>query len=255
MSNYNAIYLSPHLDDVALSCGGQIFQRTQVGEKVLIVSVTAGDPADTAVSPYAHSLHERWELISDSVAGRREEDKIACRILGSDFLHWDNLDCIYRHDQKNGSPFYTSDEALFGSVHLTDQAQLLTRLSQQMQQLPDTKELYVPLGIGNHVDHQLVRMVAEATFSPKLIYYYEEYPYAHVPNALATVISDDRLGWQCKLLILSTSDIQARIHAIAAFTSQLSTFFTNRTDIERQIYDFVSQVGGERIWYKTSEKS
>ncbi len=255
MSNYSAIYLSPHLDDAALSCGGQIFQRTQAGEKVLIVSVTAGDPAETAVSTYAHSLHERWELISDSVAGRREEDKTACRILGADYLHWDILDCIYRSDEKYGAPFYVSDEALFGPVHPTDKAQLLTHLSQQVQQLPTPKELYVPLGIGNHVDHQLVRMVAEATFSPKLIYYYEDYPYAQAPNAPGTVISDDRYGWQCKTLTLSTSDIQARICAIAAFSSQLSTFFMNRADLEQQVRRFVLEVGGERIWYKRGEKS
>ncbi len=254
MSNYSAIYLSPHLDDVALSCGGQIFQRTQAGEKVLIVSVTAGDPKETAVSTYAHSLHERWELISDSVAGRREEDKTACRILGADYLHWDILDCIYRSDEKDDVPFYISDEALFGPVHPTDKAQLLASLSLQMQQMPDTKELYVPLGIGNHVDHQLTRTVAEATFLPKLIYYYEDYPYAQAPNALGAVISDDRYGWQCKTVTLSPGDIQARIWAIAAFSSQLSTFFTNRADIERQVSRFVSEVGGERIWYKRSEK-
>lgn len=254
MSNYNAIYLSPHLDDVTLSCGGQIYQRTQAGEKVLIVSVTAGDPAETAVSTYAQSLHERWELISDSVAGRREEDKAACHILGADYWHWDVLDCIYRLDAQKGTPFYTSDEALFGSVHAIDEAHLLPYLSQQMQQLPQTNELFVPLGAGNHVDHQLVRMVSEATFSQQLIYYYEDYPYASVPNSVETVIAEDRNGWRCKILTLTARDIEARISAIVAFNSQLSTFFKDRADLEQQIKSFVSEVGGERIWYKRSEK-
>ncbi|MEZ4728018.1 MAG: PIG-L family deacetylase [Caldilineaceae bacterium] len=43
-SVYDAIYLSPHLDDVALSCGGQIFGATRTGQRVLIVTITAGDP-------------------------------------------------------------------------------------------------------------------------------------------------------------------------------------------------------------------
>lgn len=255
MSNYNAIYLSPHLDDVALSCGGQIYQRTQAGEQVLIVSMTAGDPTETAVSTYAQSLHDRWELISDSVAGRRAEDIAACRRLGADFLHWDILDCIYRTDEKNGLPFYESDEELFGAVHTTDKTQLLAYLSQRMEQLPSTEELYVPLGMGNHVDHQLVRIVAEATYPQNLIFYYEDYPYAQTPNALVNVIPDDRHGWQCNKIILSNDDIEARISAIIAFKSQLSTFFTNRADLEQQVKSFISRVGGERIWYKRSEKS
>jgi len=255
VSNYNAIYLSPHLDDVALSCGGQIFQRTQAGEQVLIVSVTAGDPMETAVSTYAQSLHNRWELISDSVAGRRAEDMVACRRLGADFLHWDILDCIYRTDEKSGTPFYESDEELFGTVHATDKTQLLAHLTQRMQQLPATQELVVPLGIGNHVDHQLIRIVAEAVFSQNVIYYYEDYPYAQSPDALVTVIPDDKHGWQCKLIPLSMNDIEARISAIIAFNSQLSTFFTNRADLDQQVKSFISRVGGERIWYKRSEKS
>ena len=254
MSNYNAIYLSPHLDDVALSCGGQIFQRTQAGENVLIVSVTAGDPKETAVSTYAQSLHDRWEMISDSVAARREEDEEACRILGADWLHWDILDCIYRTDD-TGTPFYTSDDDLFGSIHPIDEAQTINHLSQHIAQLPAASELHIPLGIGNHVDHQLVRRIAETTFLPEMLYYYEDYPYANTPNALASVIPDDRYGWQSKTLALSTREIQARINAIIAFSSQLSTFFTDLLDLKNQVESFVLQVGGERIWYKRSEKS
>lgn len=253
MSNYSAIYLSPHLDDAALSCGGQIFQRTQAGERVLIVSVTAGDPMETAVSIYAHSLHQRWELISDSVAGRRVEDKAACRILGADYLHWHILDCIYRTDEKTGAPFYVSDDQLFGPVHPTDQVQLLPRLAKQMQLLPSAKEIYVPLCIGHHVDHHLVRITAEFTFSQNILYYYEDYPYAQASNVLTTVIPDDSYGWQSKTVTLSTVDKQARIHAITAFISQLNTFFTDQADLEQQVYSYIAQVAGERIWYKTGE--
>src|SRR5688500_5967071 len=89
---YDWIYFSPHLDDVALSCGGQIYTATQAGERVLIVTVTAGDPV-APVSTYAASLHSRWKLVTDATQVRREEDLAACAILGADAIHWTVPDC------------------------------------------------------------------------------------------------------------------------------------------------------------------
>ncbi len=40
---YEHIYLSPHLDDVALSCGGRIVKQRSKGENVLVVTVFTGD--------------------------------------------------------------------------------------------------------------------------------------------------------------------------------------------------------------------
>src|SRR3954469_806836 len=110
-STYDWIYLSPHLDDAALSCGGQIYAATQRQERVLIVTITAGDPI-APVSDYAASLHTRWELV-DATAARRQEDLTACSILGADALDWDIPDCIYRVDAQ-GAPFYVSDADIFG---------------------------------------------------------------------------------------------------------------------------------------------
>jgi LmbE family N-acetylglucosaminyl deacetylase len=61
---FDHIYLSPHLDDVALSCGGQIFLHTTAGQSVLVVTLMAGAPdADTAVSEFVQLLHQRWQLL------------------------------------------------------------------------------------------------------------------------------------------------------------------------------------------------
>ena len=69
MEHYAALYLSPHLDDAALSCGGQIAQATRQGRRVLIVTVMAGDPPMEAGNDYIVSLHARWELDRDAAAG------------------------------------------------------------------------------------------------------------------------------------------------------------------------------------------
>ena len=73
--HYDALYFAPHLDDVALSCGAQVSQRTHNGEKVLIVSITAGDPSPENLPPFAQAHHESWDLNAETVvADRRAED-------------------------------------------------------------------------------------------------------------------------------------------------------------------------------------
>ena len=117
LSHYDFIYLSPHLDDAVLSCGGQIYQHTKMDRSILIVSITAGDPPTSSLSNFARSLHQRWQTPSEAVAIRRAEDQLACVRLGADYLHWNLLDCIYRQNPHTGQPLYSSEEALFGTLH------------------------------------------------------------------------------------------------------------------------------------------
>lgn len=249
---YDAIYLSPHLDDVALSCGGQVFQATSAGERVLIVTLTAGDPPQAAVSGYAQSLHDRWALLTDAVAARRAEDEAANAILGADTLHWSLPDCIYRYHPTTGAPLYVSDPDIFGDLHSAE-LPLVATLREQMATLPAHRQLYVPLTIGHHVDHQLTRLAAERAFSKTALAYYEDYPYAQKPGALAAVIAAGDPTWQATTMPLTEAAIQAKIAAIAAFKSQFSTFFQDTADLERQIRTFTADVGGERLWRKVDK--
>lgn len=244
---YDAIYLSPHLDDVTLSCGGQIFQATNAGQRVLIVTITAGDPPNSAVSGYAQSLHDRWALATDAVAARRAEDEDANAILGADTLHWSLPDCIYRYHPTTGTPFYVSDPDIFGAVNPAELPVVAT-LSEQIAALPAHRQLYVPLTIGHHVDHQLTRLAAERAFPQAQLCYYEDYPYAQKPGALAQVIPPGDPTWQAATVPLTEAAIYAKIAAIAAFKSQFSTFFQDLADLERQIRTFTASVGGERLW-------
>ena len=249
-SYYDAIYLSPHLDDAAYSCGGRIFTQTAAGRSVLVVTIMAGDPPAEPLSDYARLHHERWQLVADTAAQRRAEDVAACRILGADYLHWQVPDCIYRLHPETGEPLYVTRDDIFGAIHPAEWP-LQERLSQQMAGLPDHGRIFSPLAAGHHVDHQLVRAAAERRLGTDLLYY-EDYPYAYLPGALAAVIPPGNDEWQAEVLPLAEATIQARIDAIAAFASQLSTFFNGRTDLEKQIKDYVHQVGGERVWRRRS---
>lgn len=243
---YDVIYLSPHLDDAAYSCGGRIFTQTAAGQSVLIVTVMAGDPPSGPFSEFARLHHERWQLVADAAAGRRAEDVAACRILGADCLHWQVPDCIYRLHPETAEPLYVTRDDIFGAVHPAEW-ELQARLSQQMAGLPNHGQLFTPLTAGHHVDHQIVRAAAEHRFGTDLLYY-EDYPYAQLPEALAAVIPAGSAEWQADVLPLTEAAVQARVEAMATFASQLGTFFNGRADLEKQIGDYVRQVGGERVW-------
>ena len=244
---YDWIYLSPHLDDVALSCGGQIAHYTAAGQTALIVSVMAGDPPENQVSGYAQSLHARWQLATDAAAGRRAEDLAACAILGADALHWTVPDCIYRYHPVTGAPFYGSDADIFGAVDPAE-LNLVDTLTRWMQGLPDHGQVVAPLTVGHHVDHQLTRAAAERWAGAHALSYYEDYPYAQQPGKLAQVIDPCAPMWRAEIIPVPPAALQAKIEAVTAFRSQLSTFFTDKQDLAAQIAGFAADRGGERIW-------
>jgi LmbE family N-acetylglucosaminyl deacetylase len=91
------VYLSPHFDDVVLSCGGLVWEQLQAGQPVEIWTLGAGVPQEgLALSEFAQQLHERWQTGIEAVATRRMEDETAMLRLGAVARYWDLPDCIYR---------------------------------------------------------------------------------------------------------------------------------------------------------------
>jgi LmbE family N-acetylglucosaminyl deacetylase len=247
-TNYSTIYLSPHLDDAALSCGAQIFQRIAAGERILIITVMAGSPAWAEQSAYIDSLHERWQLAGDAAAERRAEDIAACAILGADSLHLPIPDCIYRTDPANGASFYTSDDDIFGDIHPAE-AGLVDEIARMLRDLPVAGQVVAPLGVGHHVDHLLVRAAAEQVW-PAGLAYYEDYPYAEKPGYLQRMLGDDLRTWRPDVQEITPAGLAAKCDAIWAFRSQMSTFFDSREAMAARVGGYMEQVGGERLWVR-----
>jgi LmbE family N-acetylglucosaminyl deacetylase len=244
-SHYNTIYLSPHLDDATLSCGGQIYEQSRRGEAVLIVTTMAGD-AGSAISSYAQSLQERWELPQDAAAGRRAEDVAAAAILGADVHHWDIPDCIYRTDPATGADLYLSDDEIFGEVAAAE-GYLIDLLVDLLNTLPPADRMIAPLTVGHHVDHLLVRTAAERVCGDQLLYY-EDYPYAQEGDKLEKALGAEIEELQSLVVPVGEAAIHAKIEAILAYRSQMSTFWDDRADLEGQIRAYTETVGGERLW-------
>lgn len=238
------IFLSPHLDDAAFSCGGLIWELTRAGVTTAVWTICAGDPPPESISPYASSLHTRWATGLDAVAMRREEDKHACLLLGVVPRYFSFLDAVYRRSPVDGTPFYTSDEALFGELNPLE-VDLIEALKRELEaDLPRSAELCCPLTIGGHVDHRLVRMAAER-LSRRRLWYYADYPYVALSeNNLDGFIQ----GMSSRLFPVSEEGLAAWETSAAAYTSQISTFWKDEADMRAAIASYCSREGGIRLW-------
>jgi len=245
----SAIYVSPHLDDVVLSCGGRIWQQVNAGERVLVVTVFAGAPAPGApLSPFARSLHQRWGHLADAGSVRQAEDRAALAVLGADAHHWPYTDCIYRL-LPDGRFAYDSEESLWGEVH-AQEAGLVAEVASRLAALPLAPGGMIcgPLGIGHHVDHQLVRRAVAGIAHPSACY--EDYPYAADPEKVQA-----ELGTRAACadtVLLDERALAAKVAAIACYRSQLSTFWSSVEEMARQVRAYAVEVGGgqpaERYW-------
>ena len=256
-ADYTRVYLSPHLDDAVLSCGGRVRQQVLAGDRVAVVTVFARAPEPgVPLSSYARDLHDRWGHPIEAVRQRQKEDREALALLGADVVHWEYLDCIYRRTP-NGEYPYDSEAALWGPLHPSE-AGLVRELAGRLHHLslqPDGA-LYAPLAIGRHVDHRIVR--AAAAECGRCPTYYEDFPYAadaeaFNANGLHTSLRDGPR--KAELIRLSREELEAKIAAIACYRSQVSSFWTDPGEMAASVRAFATRVGAgvpaERYWQRT----
>ena len=248
--DFDALYLSPHLDDAALSCGGQIHAAARTGKRVLIVTLHTADPSSGRLSALAEAVHGEWGLGPDAMEARRDEDRKACAALGAELRHEPLVDALYRLGA-GGEPFYESPSALRGPPVRADLAHV-DALTRVLEALPPAERIYGPLAAGGHVDHRLTRRAAEEVFGKRLEYY-EDYPYVRSRVVLAKALGL-RL-WRFRTVELDEADLAAKIRAIACYATQLSTAFADEDDMARQVEGFYRRLGrgkagGERLWRK-----
>ncbi len=238
------VFLSPHLDDVAISCAGLVWELTQQGDRVSIWSICAGKPPAGPLSPFAQSLHARWRAGSQAVHLRQAEDRRACQKMGAEPVYLDIPDCIYRTARKTGEHLYASEESLFGPLHPAEH-RLVQRLARRLaRNLPPEAQLVAPLALGNHVDHQLTRQAAEQ--SERSLCYYADYPYAAKAAEELEILRQS--GWQSRVWPISPPALQAWIAAVWEHQSQISTFWSGLEDVQDQILVYCQQMSGVRLW-------
>lgn len=245
------LFLSPHYDDAAYSCGGMIYQWVQQNKDVVILTIMAGRPSlSLPNTPILKDNHERWQVGDDPIVIRRAEDQAAAKILGVKTRYLDVPDCIYRI--ANGEALYPSEDSLWGEVHPDDSASAAL----EAIDLTDIEVIYAPMAIGKHVDHQIVRNWAWniAKNSQSIVKFYQDYPYMRQQDALKMALDYFDMPLQAEIIILSENAMQHKVRAMSAYGSQISSFWENEAAIDsevRQTFSNPSETAYiESLWYR-----
>jgi LmbE family N-acetylglucosaminyl deacetylase len=247
MSEYSAVYLSPHMDDAVLSCGGAIAARVVRGERVVVVTMCTCQPG--YVSRYAEAHHRDSALSNEeAVPVRRREDQAAMHLLGAEYLWLGMQDAIYRLPES-----YNSDEALFGVLR-DEEVMVNTLISALLKVFSGCREaiLYAPLAVGSHVDHQLARFGARSLEKAGLcVGYYEDIPYVlndgALERGLASVFDTPYAASTRAERIPIAETLEKKMAAIRCYASQVDDL----APIRRYAYT-VSDNGtpAERVWWR-----
>jgi len=243
MDGMRWIYLSPHLDDAALSAGGLIYEQTQAGIPVEIWTFMCGDPHLTEYSPFTQILHTMWGFADaeEAMRERRVEDTNAATTLGAKAVHFDFLDCIYRRD-KNGEWLYQEIAIPAREADADLPAQIAAVVTPRLQ--PDDV-LVAQLAVGSHIDHVLVRQAAELLGRP-LIYDIDMPYFLYKSNEFGTKAA----GMKESTRRITEASLERWLDAVVAYKSQLPSLNEVVNTPERaraSIRAYWEQWGGIRL--------
>jgi LmbE family N-acetylglucosaminyl deacetylase len=217
-----------------------------------MVTVFASELLPQMVGAFAAWKHERWKLTDPDqvLETRRAEDAAAAQVLGCTVRWLGMPDAIYRDR-------YASDAELFGPLP-AEELDLAAFLAEEIRRLPEWREgtrVFVPLGMGSHVDHQLVFEAGRCLAAQGVeVYGYEDCPYAiHTPEGQRTRLAalGNKLG--APLVVSIADTLEQRLEAIACYRSQVPVIFRFTQDFRGAVTNFAREVGGElgpaeRFW-------
>ena len=253
------VYLSPHLDDAVMSCGGIIHQQTSNGEQVQVITIFAGEYQDGAPSLFALVQHGYWGNPPRPMPLRRAEDTAALMLLGADAWHLDYLDAVYRAGP-DGEWLYAHEEALWQKVSPVDplaEAGIQGLVDRLAALIPPSDQalVYAPLGVGQHVDHQLIHTAARRLLTRGYrMAFYEDYPYAMKPGATElAVTAAGAEEWQVDTIPLVPADLVAKVSALNYYRSQMYVLFGGIEDMPNRVWAFAASRSpgtglAERLW-------
>lgn len=240
------IYLSPHLDDAIFSCGGIIAAHVEKGEEVEVWTLCAGGPPKGPLTKFAEHLHNLYGYGSDPIGGRIAEDISACSLLGIKHRHFPFLEAIYRGKSGKGSFLYPSPTSIFNKPRPEDR-QFHENVRQALcKHINPACRLIVPMGIGRHVDHLLVRLAAEKTGNHLL--YYEDFPYAAKVRDAMNGLSIP--GLREIRVSVEEKHVELWEKGIAAYGSQVSILWNSRLDMNKMLWSYYADGGGCSLWQK-----
>lgn len=247
------LYVSPHLDDVVLSCGGRVAAARKQGRAAIVVSVFASPAPDDLPSPLARRYHTSMGAPGDALV-RQREDREALGLLLASPVHLRHLDCIYRTGA-DGLPLVSEEPDIFRADEAEDR-ELVEAVSGDLHDIAagvGAHQLFLPLALGRHRDHVLVRQAGE-TASGRLgggvsLLYYEDAPYVLTEHG---TLDNAVREMDAELFSITSDELNMRLEAISCYRSQQGILWHQESGLASAIRDYASMVGrgppAERYW-------
>ncbi len=215
----------------------------------MVITVMGGVSTVYPDTPIVRDLHQRWQAGENPIITRQNEDKEAVEGLGASLVQLGALDCVYR--VFNDVALYPDETALWGEVNANDPA--LTVFA-DMNNLLKGHQVFAPLGVGNHVDHRIVRDETLRLWQQTQdfeLFFYTDYPYMREASRIAEARAQVSFflcdTWQP----LDEGAMTAKIRAMSCYRSQVSTFWKDETAMQTDVRRvFVDENGeyAERFW-------
>jgi LmbE family N-acetylglucosaminyl deacetylase len=346
------VFVAPHPDDVALSCGGLIASLRELGQNVTILTVFSGNGTNDGLTPYQRealgfgskalwpsseafnragilpdfpiwpawladeeglestqveadaaakrfwqrsSWYRRASIRAESLAGqpvidelptqgavltedimdaaaagdlmarRRLEDERFAYFSEASVVFLDLPDAVFRG--------YEGDEALLGTPRADDTAPF-DFLRREIARL-EPQKVYLPLGVGGHVDHRLCREVGLALLRESrrwvmpgpeyagTVVFYEDFPYSwwNDFNRLEDLGTEVVDTLPTEVSIFPTyadigDQIERKITGIGIYQSQIERLFDGTREMADAVRAYGKSVGAmgdvdgpaERYW-------
>ncbi len=225
-----ALFISPHLDDVAFSCGGTLARLAADDWQTILCTVFTKSVPHPKGFALACQLDKGLSPEIDYMKLRRAEDYQAAKILNAgEVLHLNFAEAPHRG--------YQSATELFAEVKKEDE--IWKAVAEYLGLLDDIHHpdlIFAPQGLGNHVDHrQTIRAVGKAAAAEK-IRWYRDTPYAiRQPFAPPADLPFDSLS---EIPHDITPFLECKIAACAAYASQINFQFGGADQLKTVLQQF-----------------
>lgn len=229
-----ALFISPHLDDVAFSCGatlGRLAENAGKWRTILCTVFTKSVPRPTGFA-LACQLDKGLSADADYMKLRRAEDCQAARILAaSEVLHLNFAEAPHRG--------YGNAPELFGALKTDDD--VWRHVAEHFALLDDVHQpdlIFAPQGLGDHVDHRQTIRAAVESLDREKIWWYRDAPYAiRQPNARTAkdLPSDDLAETPFEI---TAAQLERKIRACAAYASQIDFQFGGASELAATLREF-----------------
>ncbi|MCX7113391.1 MAG: PIG-L family deacetylase [Proteobacteria bacterium] len=232
MTNSTHCFVSPHADDIAYSAIGSLSNTPEAAKKWLVTVFSV------SCWSFEHALNP--DAAVEVTAKRKQEDGGFATLFDCEYIALPLVDSSLRAYHGGGEyQVNPHDDPIYWQVKIL--------LSDLIMQLPNDTVFYLPLGIGHHVDHLIVReAVKEIVNDLNRLVFYEDLPYAdQFSDAQIEAVAlsiDPRLS---PMLIAMQEYWDTKAQAIQLYPSQLEANTYSR------IHHYARRIGKEgyeRVW-------